>query len=216
MKYKLIILVGLGLSLFSIWAHHMFMSGVNPFISNFFVIPLVIIFLVGIIYLNKKIGEKFSNSVARLFGIGFVSFLSLSALTGVFFGNSAIDIQLHDTYFVIAHFHIQVLFSLIFGFYAIVYFVTPKLIKRKLNDTLGQIHFWLSTSGVFFLMYPIYHLGMVGIPRRYYNVEQLDSYKQFGNINIVITIIVILLLLSQVILLVNLVYSLLKSPKIEI
>ncbi len=213
MKYKLIILVGLVLLLFSIWAHHMFMSGVNPFISNFFVIPLITIFLVGVVYLMKKTSDKSSNSVSRFFGIGFVLFLILSALTYIFLGNSTIDLQLNDTYFVIAHFHIIVLFSLIFGFYAIVYFVTPKLIKRKLNETLGKIHFWLTTIGIFFLIYPIYDIGAAGVPRRYYDVEQLDAYKQFGNTNLVITIIVILLLLPQVIFLINLIYSLLGSPK---
>jgi cytochrome c oxidase subunit 1 len=199
---------------FLIWAHHMFMSGVNPFISNFFVLPLLTIFLVGTIYMMKKIGDKTSNSTTtKLFSIGFVLLLMLSALNGFFRGNIAIDIQMHDTYFVISHFHILVLFSLIFGFYAIVYFVTPKMIRKELNETLGRIHFWLTAIVIFFLIYLIYNIGMAGVPRRYYNVEQLDTYEQFWNINMWIIIIVILVFLSQFIFLVNLIYSLQRRPK---
>jgi len=205
--------MGLIILIFLIWAHQMYMSGVNPFTSNVFVIPIAIIILFGTIYLTKNIRKKVSNSGTRLFGIGSLFLLILSILTGAFWGNSAIDIQLHDTYFVIAHFHILILFSLIFGFYAIVYFVTPKIIRRQLNETLGQLHFWLTTIVIFFLMYPIYNLGMAGVPRRYYSVEKPKIYEQVGNINVIITIIGILAFLSQFIFLVNLIYSLFKSSK---
>ncbi len=189
------------------------MSGVNPFISNFLVLPLAIIILVGTIYLTKKFRYNPSNSVTKLFGIGFLLFLILSALKYFFGGNTAIDLQLYDTYFVIADYYILFSFSIILGFYAVVYSVTPKIIKRELNQTLGQLHFWLTTIGVLFLIYPIYYLGMAGVPRRYYSVENIDGYKQFENLKMVITIIAILVFLSQFIFLINLVYSLLKHPK---
>jgi len=214
MKSKLIILLGLIMLFVSIWAHHMFMSGVNPFLSNFVLLPLSIIFIIGIFNLTKKVGDYISDRVTRNFSIGFLVLLILSALKGVFFGNSAIDLQLHDTYFVINDFYILFLFSLIFGFYAIAYFVIPKIIRRKLNKILGQIHFWLTTIVTFFLVYPIYSLGMAGVPRRYYNTEQIDTFIQIGNVNMIITILAILVFLSQFTFVVNLVYSLLKGPKV--
>jgi len=191
MKYKLPILVVsiLLFIYFLVWAHHMFMSGVNPFISNFFVIPLAIIFLIGANYLSKKIGKITSNKVAKFFSIAFVLFLIYGLLSGIFLGNSAIDIQMHDTYFVIAHFHIFILFSLIFAFYAIAYFVIPKMIKRKLNETLGLLHFALTTIGILsFICHPINYVGMAGVPRRYYRFENIDPAQYFENINMIFTL----------------------------
>ncbi|MFK7809894.1 MAG: cbb3-type cytochrome c oxidase subunit I [Saprospiraceae bacterium] len=213
MKYKLIALVGLMILPFLIWAHHMFMSGVNPFISNFFVFPLVIIFLISAVYVMKKNGKEISNSsTAKLFSVGFILLLILSAINGFFRGNTAIDFQMNDTYIVVAYFYILGLFSLVFGFYAIVYFVIPMMVRKKLNETLGRIHFWLTSIVTIFLIYPIYNIGIAGVPRRYYSVEQINIYEQFGTMNIGIIIIVVVFL-SQFIFLINLVYSLLSRSK---
>ena len=211
MNNTLAVFVGLLMLLLLFWAHHMFMSGVNPFVSNFFILP--IIFLIGIVYLAKRFGGYNSNNVVRLFGIGFFVFLILGAFNGFFWGNTAVDIQFHDTYLVFAHFQLLILISLIFGLYAIAYYSIPKLIKRKLNRTLGHIHFWTTTIGVVLFLYPIGNLGMVGVPRRYYNFENLEDYNHFANMNQLTTIITVLLLLAQCIFIVNVIFSILSKPK---
>lgn len=190
----------------------MFMAGVNPFISNFFVIPLIIL-LVGLVYLKKKSSIKSPYSTSILFGISCILFLIWSTLIYTFWGNSAIDIQMHDTYYVIAHFHILVLISLVFGVYSIIYFVIRRLAKRELNKILSETHFWLSTICAFLLAYLMFNTSMDGVPRRYYSVETPNAYEYVRNINSIITITAATLFISQILFFVNLAYSFLKNSK---
>jgi cytochrome c oxidase subunit 1 len=124
------LILAIGFLSFIVWAHHMFMSGVNPFISNFFVVFTLIIAVPSAVkvfnWIRRFTAQTSGSTAASLFAIGFVSMFISGGLTGIFLGNSAIDIQLHDTYFVVAHFHIVMGVAAFFGMFAGIYHWFPK------------------------------------------------------------------------------------------
>jgi cytochrome c oxidase subunit 1 len=195
---------------FIVWAHHMFMSGVNPFISNFFVIFTLIIAVPSAVKVFNWIATLYGGNIrfnaASLFSIGFVSMFISGGLTGIFLGNSAIDIQMHDTYFVVAHFHIVMGVAAFFGMFAGVYHWFPKMYARFMNETLGRIHFWGTLIGAYAVFWPMHYLGMAGVPRRY--------YSHFANINKFITIAAVVVFALQVLFIINFFYSIFKGKKV--
>lgn len=203
---------------FIVWAHHMFMSGVNPFISNFFVIFTLIIAVPSAVKVFNWISTLYKGSItfnsAMLFSIGFVSMFISGGLTGIFLGNSAIDIQLHDTYFVVAHFHIVMGVAAFFGMYAGVYHWFPKMYGRFMNETLGKIHFWGTMIGAYAVFWPMHYIGMAGVPRRYYKFDTFDSFSQFTELNMFITVAAIVVFFLQVVFIVNFFYSIWKGRKV--
>jgi cytochrome c oxidase subunit 1 len=202
---------------FIVWAHHMFMSGVNPFISNFFVIFTLIIAVPSAVKVFNWISTLYKGSIrfnsAMLFAIGFVSMFISGGLTGIFLGNSAIDIQLHDTYFVVAHFHIVMGVAAFFGMFSGVYHWFPKMYGRFMNETLGKIHFWGTMIGAYAVFWPMHYIGMAGVPRRYYRFDTFDSFSQFGELNKFITVAAIIVFFLQVVFVVNFFYSIWKGRK---
>ncbi|HMO38025.1 MAG TPA: cbb3-type cytochrome c oxidase subunit I [Saprospiraceae bacterium] len=202
---------------FIVWAHHMFMSGVNPFISNFFVIFTLIIAVPSAVKVFNWIATLYGGNIrfnsASLFGIGFVSMFISGGLTGIFLGNSAIDIQMHDTYFVVAHFHIVMGVAAFFGMFAGIYNWYPKMYGRFMNETLGRIHFWGTLIGAYAIFWPMHYLGMAGVPRRYYSFDSFDAFKHFAGMNKFITIAAILVFAVQVIFIINFFYSIWKGKK---
>ena len=203
---------------FIVWAHHMFMSGVNPFISNFFVIFTLIIAVPSAVKVFNWISTLYKGSIkfnsAMLFGIGFVSMFISGGLTGIFLGNSAIDIQLHDTYFVVAHFHIVMGVAAFFGMFAGIYHWFPKLYGRFMNETLGKLHFWGTMIGAYAVFWPMHYIGMAGVPRRYYRFDTFDSFNQFGALNEFITVAAIIVFFLQVVFVVNFFYSIWKGRRL--
>lgn len=202
---------------FIVWAHHMFMSGVNPFISNFFVIFTLIIAVPSAVKVFNWIATLYGGNIrfnsASLFGIGFVSMFISGGLTGIFLGNSAIDIQMHDTYFVVAHFHIVMGVAAFFGMFAGIYNWYPKMYGRFMNETLGRIHFWGTLIGAYAIFWPMHYLGMAGVPRRYYSFDSFDAFKHFAGMNKFITIAAILVFAVQVVFIINFFYSIWKGKK---
>ncbi len=202
---------------FIVWAHHMFMSGVNPFISNFFVIFTLIIAVPSAVKVFNWISTLYKGSIrynsAMLFAIGFVSMFISGGLTGIFLGNSAIDIQLHDTYFVVAHFHIVMGVAAFFGMFAGIYHWFPKMYGRFMNETLGKIHFWGTMIGAYAVFWPMHYIGMAGVPRRYYRFDTFDSFSQFGELNKFITVAAIIVFFLQVVFVVNFFYSIWRGRK---
>lgn len=203
---------------FIVWAHHMFMSGVNPFISNFFVIFTLIIAVPSAVKVFNWISTLYKGSIkfnsAMLFGIGFVSMFISGGLTGIFLGNSAIDIQLHDTYFVVAHFHIVMGVAAFFGMFAGIYHWFPKLYGRFMNETLGKLHFWGTMIGAYAVFWPMHYIGMAGVPRRYYRFDTFDSFNQFGALNEFITVAAIIVFFLQVVFVVNFFYSIWRGKRL--
>ncbi|MDB4769317.1 cbb3-type cytochrome c oxidase subunit I, partial [Saprospiraceae bacterium] len=203
---------------FIVWAHHMFMSGVNPFISNFFVIFTLIIAVPSAVKVFNWIATLYGGNIrfnaASLFSIGFVSMFISGGLTGIFLGNSAIDIQMHDTYFVVAHFHIVMGVAAFFGMFAGVYHWFPKMYARFMNETLGRIHFWGTLIGAYAVFWPMHYLGMAGVPRRYYSFDTFENFSHFANINKFITIAAVVVFALQVLFIINFFYSIFKGKKV--
>ena len=211
-------ILAIGFLSFIVWAHHMFMAGVNPFISNFFVVFTLIIAVPSAVKVFNWITTLYGGSIrfntASLFGIGFVSMFISGGLTGIFLGNSAIDIQMHDTYFVVAHFHIVMGVAAYFGMFAGVYHWYPKMYQRFMNETLGKIHFWGTLILAYAIFWPMHYLGMAGVPRRYYSFDTFDAFKHFAEMNKFITVAAILAFVIQLIFVVNFFYSIWKGRKL--
>lgn len=219
--YKAMIysILAIGFLAFIVWAHHMFMAGVNPFISNFFVIFTLIIAVPSAVKVFNWITTLYGGNIrftsAMLFGMGFVSMFISGGLTGIFLGNSALDIPLHDTYFVVAHFHIVMGIAAFFGMFAGVYQWFPKMFGRFMNETLGKVHFWGTFVGAYMIFWPMHYLGMAGVPRRYYSFDNFDAFKHFAEMNKFITVAAIVVFALQVLFMVNFFYSIFFGRKMK-
>jgi cytochrome c oxidase subunit 1 len=211
-------ILAIGFLSFIVWAHHMFMSGVNPFISNFFVVFTLIIAVPSAVkvfnWISTLYGGNIRFSSAMLFAIGFVSMFISGGLTGIFLGNSALDIPLHDTYFVVAHFHIVMGIAAFFGMFAGIYNWFPKMYGRFMNETLGKIHFWGTMIGAYAIFWPMHYIGLAGVPRRYYSFDTFEAFKDFGDTNKFITTAAIIVFALQVLFVVNFFYSIWKGKKV--
>ena len=203
---------------FLVWAHHMFVTGLNPFLGAFFVLLTLLIAVPSAIKVFNWITTIWKGNInftpASLFSIGFVSTFISGGLTGIWLGNSSIDIHLHDTMFVIAHFHIVMGVSAFFGMFAGIYHWFPKMYGRFMNNTIGYIHFWVTLVGAYLIFWPMHYEGMAGMPRRYYDVSGWASFKQFGGLNEFITIVVILVFAVQLLFVFNFFYSIFKGRKL--
>ncbi len=193
---------------FIVWAHHMFMSGLNPFIGSIFMILTIIIAVPSAVKVFNWIATLWKGNIrftpAMLFAIGFVSTFIAGGVTGIFLGNSTIDIQLHDTYFVVAHFHIVMALSAIFGMFAGVYHWYPKLFQgRMMNTHMGYLHFFTTLLTAYGVFWPMHYIGMAGVPRRYYSFENFETFNQFDGLNIFISTCAIIGFASQFIFIAN-------------
>lgn len=211
--------LAIGVLSFLVWAHHMFMAGVNPFISNFFVLLTLIIAVPSSVKVFNWIATIYRGNIryntAMLFAIGYVSLFISGGLTGIFLGNSTIDIILHDTYFVVAHFHLIMGVAAFFGMFAGVYHWFPKMFGRFMNETLGQIHVWGTLVSAYVVFWPMHYLGLAGVPRRYYSFDTFDAFKDFVVTNQIITIAAIIGLFLQILFFVNFFYSIFKGKKCQ-
>lgn len=203
---------------FLVWAHHMFVTGLNPFLGAFFVLLTLLIAVPSAIKVFNWITTIWKGNLrftpGMLFAIGFVSTFISGGLTGIWLGNSSIDIHLHDTYFVIAHFHIVMGVSAFFGTFAGVYHWFPKMFGRYLNSTLAYIHFWITLIGAYLIFWPMHYEGMAGMPRRYYDYSTWESFKQFTELNHFISIVVIVVFAAQLLFVLNFFYSIFKGRKV--
>ena len=211
-------MLAIGFLSFIVWAHHMFMSGLNPFISNFFVAFTLMIAIPSAIkvfnWISTLYGGNIRMNTPMMFSIGFVSMFISGGLTGIFLGNSAIDIQQHDTYFVVAHFHIVMGVAAFFGMFAGVYNWFPKMFGRYMNETMGKIHFWGTIIGAYAVFGPMHYLGLAGVPRRYYRFDSFDAFSGFTDMNRFITIAAILTFFVQLVFVVNFFWSIFKGRKV--
>ncbi len=212
-------IMAIGFLSFLVWAHHMFMAGVNPFLSNFFVFFTLIIAVPSAIkvfnWITTLYGGNIRLNTPMLFAIGFVSMFISGGLTGIYLGNSAIDIQMHDTYFVVAHFHIVMGVAAFFGMFAGVYHWYPKMYGRFMNETLGKVHFWGTIICAYAIFWPMHYIGMAGVPRRYYSFDTFDAFKHFGEMNKVITIFAIFAFFFQLVFVLNFFYSIWFGRKMK-
>ena len=205
---------------FLVWAHHMFVTGLNPFLGAFFVLLTLLIAVPSAIKVFNWITTLWRGNIrftpATLFAIGFVSLFISGGLTGLFLGNSTIDIHLHDTKFVVAHFHIVMGVASMFGMHAGIYHWFPKMFGRYLNNTLGYIHFWVTMIGAYLIFWPMHYEGLAGVPRRYLDVREIwHSFDKFDSLNKMITVVSIIVFAMQLMFVFNFFYSIFKGRKVR-
>jgi cytochrome c oxidase subunit 1 len=148
-----------------------------------------------------------------LFSIGFVSTFITGGLTGLVMGDSALDINIHDTYFIVAHFHLVMGVSAIYGMFAGVYHWFPKMFGRMMNKTLGYWHFWITAIAAYGVFFPMHFVGLAGLPRRYYTNTAFPYFDDLADINIVITLFALVGGAAQIIFLSNFFFSIYKGKK---
>jgi len=215
--YKAMIISMLGITILSfvVWAHHMFVSGMNPFLGSIFMFLTLIIAVPSAVkvfnYLTTLWRGNLIFTPAMLFSIGLVSFFISGGLTGIFLGNSAIDIQLHDTYFVVAHFHLVMGSASFFGLMAGVYHWFPKMFGKMMDNKLGYIHFWLTFVGVYLVFFPMHYIGIAGFPRRYYSWTNFDFASGYADLNMFVSVAAIITFVAQFIFMFNFFYSMYKG-----
>ena len=222
--YKAMIgsILAIGFLSFIVWGHHMFVTGMNPFLGSVFVFTTLLIAIPSAVKVFNYLTTLWKGSLvltpAMLFAIGLVSTFITGGVTGIILADSALDIALHDTYFVVAHFHIVMGMSAVFGMFGGVYHWFPKMFGRMMNMRLGYAHFWVTLIGVYGVFFPMHFVGLAGAPRRYYDYSvytETDSptADMMMDLNVIITIFAILAALGQLIFLFNFFYSMFRGPK---
>ncbi|KAA5549584.1 cytochrome c oxidase subunit I [Adhaeribacter rhizoryzae] len=210
-------MLGISLLSFIVWAHHMFVSGMNPFLGSVFMFLTLIIAVPSAVKVFNWIATLWRGNIVftvpMLFSIGFVSLFISGGLTGIILGNSALDIQVHNTYFVVAHFHLVMGSSAFFGMFAGVYHWFPKMFGRMMDEKLGYVHFWLTFIGVYMVFMPMHYVGIAGFPRRYYSWTSFDLFQSFANINMYISLAAIIAWLAQFIFAFNFIYSIFRGRR---
>ena len=201
---------------FIVWGHHMFITGMNPFLGSVFTFTTLLIAIPSAVKAFNYITTLWKGNIqftpAMLFSIGLVSTFVAGGLTGIILGDSALDINVHDTYFVVAHFHIVMGLSAIFGMFAGVYHWFPKMYRRMMNKTLGYFHFWLTFVSAYGVFFPMHFTGLAGLPRRYYSNAEFPMFDEIQDINVIITVFAIFGGLAQLIFLFNFFYSMWRGP----
>ena len=211
-------IVGIGVLSFVVWAHHMYISGMNPMFGYFFATTTLIIAVPTAIKVYNWVLTIWHGNirlnVPMLFALGFVSTFTIGGLTGLFLGNVVVDLPLSDTYFVVAHFHMVMGVSPILVVFGGIYHWYPKMSGRMLNPTLGKWHFWGTFLGTYAIYFPMHYLGILGVPRRYFAYENYDFIPDSAkDLNAMISVMAIFVALVQLIFLFNLVWSLFKGEK---
>jgi cytochrome c oxidase subunit 1 len=201
-----------GLS-FIVWAHHMYVSGMNPYFGFFFATTTLIIAVPTAIKVYNWVLTLWQGNirltVPMLFAIGFIFTFTHGGLTGIFLGNVVVDMPLSDTYFVVAHFHMVMGVSPILVVFGAIYHWYPKITGRMLNETLGKWHFWLTFFGTYAIYLPMHYLGFLGVPRRYYAMGDTEFMPESAfALNQSITISALIVGVVQLIFLYNLIHSL--------
>lgn len=190
-----------------VWGHHMFVSGMNPFLGSVFTFTTLLIAIPSAVKAFNYITTLWKGNIqmnpAMLFSIGFVSTFITGGLTGIVLGDSTLDIQVHDTYFIIAHFHLVMGVSAIYGMFAGIYHWFPKMFGRMMNKNLGYIHFWITAICAYGVFFPMHFLGLAGLPRRYYSNSAFPMFDDMVDVNILITIFAIVGALIQIVFLYN-------------
>ena len=200
-----------------VWGHHMFISGMNPFLGSVFTFTTLLIAIPSAVkafnYITTLWKGNLQLNPAMLFSIGLVSTFITGGLTGIILGDSTLDINVHDTYFVVAHFHLVMGISALYGMFAGIYHWYPKMYKRMLNKNLGYIHFWVTAICAYGVFFPMHFIGMAGLPRRYYTNTNFPLFDDLNNVNVVITTFALVGGAFQLVFLWNFFYSMFYGEK---
>jgi cytochrome c oxidase subunit 1 len=206
-------IVAIGGLSFVVWAHHMYVSGMNPYFGFFFATTTLIIAIPTAIKVYNWILTLWRGdihlTVPMLFALGFIVTFVNGGLTGLFLGNVVVDVPLSDTMFVVAHFHMVMGIAPILVIFGAIYHWYPKITGRMMNDALGKFHFWVTFLGAYAIFFPIHYLGLLGVPRRYYALGETAFIPESAHtLNAFITIMALIVGFAQMVFLFNLVWSL--------
>lgn len=213
-------MLSIGFLSFIVWAHHMFVTGMNPFLGSVFVFTTLLIAIPSAVKVFNYLTTLWKGSIiftpAMLFAIGLVSSFITGGVTGIILADAALDITVHDTMFVVAHFHVVMGLSAVFGMFAGVYHWFPKMYGRMMNNRLGYVHFWLTLISGYGVFFPMHFVGIAGAPRRYYDYSvygdfDVDSFHMIMDLNMIITIFAIIGSIAQGIFLFNFFYSIFRG-----
>ncbi len=211
-------ILAIGAISFVVWAHHMFVSGMNPYFSFWFAVSTLAVAIPSAIktynWLLTLWGGNLRFTTPMLFAIGFVSTFVAGGLTGLFLGNVVVNVHLTDTYFVVGHFHLVMGVSAILGIFAGLYHWFPKATGRLYNETLGKIHFWVTFIGTYLIFFPMYWLGFLGVPRRYFSFSAVESLPPSAQgLSAFITVVALIVGAAQLLFAFNLIWSALRGKK---
>ena len=214
MVYALWGIAGLG---FIVWGHHMFVSGMNPMLGTTFMMSTVVIAVPSAIKTFNWLGTRWRGSIrfsaAMFCAAGFISMFIIGGLTGVFSAVTPVDVYIHNTYFVIGHFHFMMVGGALFGLLAGVYFWFPKMFGRMMNETLGKIHVTITFILFNCVFYPMFILGAAGEPRRLFDVSSYPQLASLQPIRAFMTVCALLMFAVQALFFFNLFWSMFKGKK---
>ncbi|MEW7277350.1 cbb3-type cytochrome c oxidase subunit I [Aquimarina sp. 2201CG1-2-11] len=200
-----------------VWGHHMFISGMNPFLGSVFTFTTLLIAIPSAVkafnYITTLWKGNLQLNPAMLFSIGLVSTFITGGLTGIILGDSTLDINVHDTYFVVAHFHLVMGISALYGLFAGVYHWFPKMYGKMMNKNLGYIHFWVTAIGAYGVFFPMHFVGMAGLPRRYYTNSNFPYFDDLADTNVLITVFALITAAAQLVFLYNFISSIFYGKK---
>jgi len=210
-------LVAVGALSMIVWGHHMFVSGMSPFTGEYFslvtltiTVPMTIF---GVNMLASLWGARLHFRTPLLFALGVIALFGSGGFGGLFLGNATADMQLHDTYFVVGHFHLMIGGVTLLATFGGIYFWFPKMFGRMMSELLGRLHFWLTFAPFFTIFFMQHFLGLQGAPRRYYSFTAFDFLRETRLQNLIISIAAMVLVSGQLLFLVNFVWSLFAGKK---
>jgi cytochrome c oxidase subunit 1 len=210
-----------GVLSFVVWAHHQFIAGIDPRLATPFSITTILISVPIAVTIFAFIATLWRGSIEfkppMLFAVGGLAVFLLGGVTGIHNGAPAVDIYVHDTYFVVAHFHYALIPPVLFSFFAAIYYWFPKMFGRMMNEPLGHIHFWLSMIFVNLTFLPMFRMGLMGHHRRIANPAFFDILRNpdIEYLHWLATVGAIGLLLSQLTLLANFIWSMVGGRRAE-
>ena len=217
--YKAMVMAisAIGVLGFLVWGHHMFISGMSPYSAIAFSMLTLSIGVPSAIKTFNWIGTMYRGNIRfqspMLYAIGFVSLFVSGGLSGIFLGQPSLDLYLHDTYFVVAHFHLVMGVAAIFGMFAGTVYWFPKMFGRMMNEGLSKLHFWITFPGVYAIFMPMHYLGIAGHPRRYADTTAVDYLAALQPVHRFITIAALIVIGAQLIFVVNLFWSMFRGKK---
>ncbi len=209
-------IVAIGALSFVVWAHHMYVSGMNPNFGFFFATTTLIIAIPTAIKVYNWVLTLWRGdihlTVPMLFALGFIVTFVNGGLTGLFLGNVVVDVPLSGTMFVVAHFHMVMGVAPLLVIFGGIYHWYPKVTGRMLNDALGKFHFWVTFLGAYAIYFPMHYLGLMGVPRRYYELGEMAFIPpSAATLNIFITLAALIVGFAQTVFFFNLIWSLFKG-----
>jgi len=213
-------IVIIGALSFFVWAHHMYVSGMNPYFGFFFATSTLIIAVPTAIKVYNWLLTLWKGNihlrVPMLFAIGFLFTFIHGGLSGLFLGNVSVDVPLSDTFFVIGHFHMVMGVSPILVIFGAIYHWYPKITGRMWNDTVAKLHFWITFIGVYAIFLPMHYLGILGVPRRYYALGETGFIPPSAHLaNEMITIAALTVAAAQLLFFWNMIWSLFRGTRAD-